>query len=132
MRPPIRPSIHKWSHAASGASVLVSAVIPKFAAQAIRKVSDLGWKPTFFLSMTGNSVGAVMRPAGPEKGVGIISASFYKDPTDEQWQGTPDYKEWLAWMKKYNTSGNITDAFAVMAIVPRRPWSLCSGPAATT
>src|SRR5207342_3623222 len=42
---------------ASGASVLVSAVIPKFAAQAIRKVSDLGWKPTFFLSMTGNSVG---------------------------------------------------------------------------
>jgi branched-chain amino acid transport system substrate-binding protein len=94
---------------ASGASVLVSAVIPKFAAQAIRKVSDLGWKPTFFLRMTGN-VGAVMRPAGPEKGVGIISASFYKDPTDEQWQDTPDYKEWLAWMKKYNTSGNITDA----------------------
>ena len=99
---------------ASGASVLVSAVIPKFAAQAIRKVSDLGWKPTFFLSMTGNSVGAVMRPAGPEKGVGIISATFYKDPTDEQWQDTPDYKEWLAWMKKYNTSGNISDAFTVI------------------
>ena len=99
---------------ASGANVLVSAVIPKFAAQAIRKVYDLGWKPTFFLSMTGNSVGAVMRPAGPEKGVGIISATFYKDPTDEQWQDTPDYKEWLAWMKKYNTSGNISDAFTVV------------------
>ena len=99
---------------ASGASVLVSAAIPKFAAQAIRKVSDLGWKPTFFLSMPGNSVGAVMRPAGPEKGVGIISVSFYKDPTDEQWQDTPDYKEWLTWMKKYNTTGNISDAFTVI------------------
>ena len=99
---------------ASGANVLVSAVIPKFAAQAIRKVYDLGWKPTFFLSMTGNSVGAVMRPVGPEKGIGIISATFYKDPTDEQWQDTPDYKEWLASMKKYNTSGNISDAFTVV------------------
>ena len=64
--------------------------------------------------MTGNSVGAVMRPAGPEKAIGIISASFYKDPTDEQWQDTADHKEWLAWMKKYNTSGNISDAFTVI------------------
>src|SRR5271155_2659894 len=84
---------------ASGANVLVSAVIPKFGAQAIRKVYDIGWKPTFFLSQTAASVGAVMRPAGPEKGVGIISASYFKDPTDEQWRDTADYKEWLAWMK---------------------------------
>jgi branched-chain amino acid transport system substrate-binding protein len=99
---------------ASGADVLIAAVIPKFAAQAIRKVYDIGWKPTFFLSQTANSVGAVMRPAGLEKGVGIISASYYKDPTDVQWQQTPEYKEWLDWMKKYNTSGNVADAFTVV------------------
>jgi branched-chain amino acid transport system substrate-binding protein len=99
---------------ASGADVLIAAVIPKFAAQAIRKVYDIGWKPTFFLSQTANSVGAVMRPAGLEKGVGIISASYYKDPTDVQWQDTPEYKEWLDWMKKYNKSGNIADAFTVI------------------
>jgi branched-chain amino acid transport system substrate-binding protein len=99
---------------ASGANVLVSAVIPKFGAQAIRKVYDIGWKPTFFLSQTAASVGAVMRPAGPEKGVGIISASYFKDPTDEQWRDAADYKEWLAWMKKYNPSANIADAFTVV------------------
>jgi branched-chain amino acid transport system substrate-binding protein len=51
-----------------------------------------------------------MQPAGPEKGVGIISAGYGKEPTDPQWQSTPEYKEWLAWMQKYNSSGNITDA----------------------
>jgi hypothetical protein len=54
-----------------------------------------------------------MRPAGPEKAVGIISETFLKDPTDPQWQDTAEYKEWLAWMKKYNTSGNVADALTV-------------------
>jgi branched-chain amino acid transport system substrate-binding protein len=54
-------------------------------------------------------VAAVMRPAGPEKGIGIISAAFEKDPTDPQWQDTPEYKEWLT-MKKYNSSGSVADA----------------------
>jgi branched-chain amino acid transport system substrate-binding protein len=98
---------------ASGADVLFTHAIPKFAAQAIRKVYDLGWRPTYLLVSVSNSVGAVMRPAGPEKGVGIISAAYVKDPTDPQWQDTPEYKDWLAWMKKYNTSGNLSDIFTV-------------------
>ncbi len=93
----------------SGADVLLTAAIPKFAAQVIRKVYDIGWKPTHFLTSVSSSVGSVMRPAGPEKGVGIISAAYLKEPTDPQWQNTPEYKEWLAWMKKYNTSGNVAD-----------------------
>ncbi len=97
----------------SGANVLLTAATIKFAALAIRKAYDVGWKPTQFLSYVSNSVGAVMRPAGLEKGVGIISSAFDKDPTDPQWQDTPEYKEWLAWMKKYNPSANITDAIAV-------------------
>jgi len=94
---------------ASGADVLLTAAIPKFAAQAIRKVYDVGWKPTHFLSRVSNSIAAVMRPAGPEKGVGVISAAFEKVPTDPQWQDTPEYKEWLAWMKRYNASANVAD-----------------------
>jgi len=93
----------------SGADVLLTAAIPKFAAQAIRKVYDIGWKPTHFLTNVSASVKAVLQPAGPEKGVGIISAGYLKEPTDPQWQDTPEYKEWLAWMKKYNTSGNVAD-----------------------
>ena len=97
----------------SGANVLLTAAIPKFAAQAIRKVYDIGWKPTHFMTNVSVSVGGVMRPAGPEKGIGIISAGFLKEPTEPRWQDTPEYKEWLAWMKKYNTSGNITDTVNV-------------------
>jgi len=94
----------------SGADVLVTAAIPKFAAQAIRKVYDIGWKPTHFVSNVSSSVGAVMKPAGTEKATGVISATYGKDPTDPQWQDAPDMKEWLAWMKKYYPAGNITDA----------------------
>jgi branched-chain amino acid transport system substrate-binding protein len=97
----------------SGANVLLTAAIPKFAAQAIRKVYDIGWKPTHLLTNVSASVGAVMRPAGLEKSVGIITAGYYKEPTDPRWQDTPEYKEWLAWMKKYNTSGNIADGNTV-------------------
>jgi branched-chain amino acid transport system substrate-binding protein len=97
----------------SGADVLVSAAIPKFTAQAIRRIYEVGWKPTHFMSNVSASVGMVMRPAGPEKATGIISTAYLKDPTDPQWQNTPAYKDWLAWMKKYNTQGSVTDAFTV-------------------
>jgi len=94
---------------ASGADVLLTVAIPKFAAQAIRKVYDTGWKLTHFLTSVSNSVGTVMKSAGYEKGVGIISAAFAKDPTDPQWQDTPEDQEWLAFMKKYNASANLAD-----------------------
>ncbi len=94
----------------SGADTLLTAAVPKFAAQAIRKIYDIGWKPNHFLTNVSISVGAVMRPAGPEKGVGIISAGYLKEPTDPQWQDTQEYRDWLAWMKKYNTSGSLTDS----------------------
>jgi branched-chain amino acid transport system substrate-binding protein len=94
---------------ASGANVLMTATLPKFEAQAIRKVYDIGWRPTHFLNYISASVGVVMRPAGPEKTVGILTVGFLKEPTDPQWQDTPEYKDWLAWMKKYNSSGNVAD-----------------------
>jgi ABC-type branched-subunit amino acid transport system substrate-binding protein len=98
----------------SGADVLLTAAIPKFAAQTVRKVYDIGWKPTHFLNSVGNSVGTVMKPAGLEKGIGVISATHIKDPTDPQWQNTPEYKEWLAFMNKYGLSANITDVQSVV------------------
>jgi branched-chain amino acid transport system substrate-binding protein len=98
----------------SGADVLLTAATPKFAAQTVRKVYDIGWKPTHFLNSVGNSVGTVMKPAGLEKGVGIISAAHVKDPTDPQWQNTPEYKEWLAFMNSHGLSGSITDVQAAI------------------
>jgi branched-chain amino acid transport system substrate-binding protein len=99
--------------ASSGANVLLTVALPKFAAQTIRKVYEIDWKPAHFLSSVSSSVGLVMRPAGTEKSVGIISATYGKDPTDPQWQNTSEYNVWLAWMKKYNASGNIADTDTV-------------------
>ena len=93
----------------SGADTLLVAATPKFAAQAIRKVYDIGWKPTFLLTNVATSVGAVITPAGPEKAVGIISANYGKDPVDPTWKDDPGMKEWRAFMTKYYPEGDITD-----------------------
>ena len=98
----------------SGADTILTAAIPKFAAQAIRKIYDIGWKPNNFLTSVANSVGTVMKPAGLEKGVGIISATYVKDPTDPQWQDSPEYKEWLAFMNGHGLSANTTDVQAAI------------------
>jgi branched-chain amino acid transport system substrate-binding protein len=102
---------------ASGADVLVTAAIPKSTTLAIRKVYDIGWRPTQFLNSASTSVASVMKPAGPEKAVGIISPAYLKDPTDPQWQDAADYKEWLAWMKKYSPAANLADSFNVYGYV---------------
>ena len=98
---------------ASGANVLLTAAIPKFTTLAIRKVYDIGWRPTQFVNSVSTSVGSVMKPAGAEKSAGVMSATYTKDPSDPRWQDTPEYKDWLAWMKKYNASVSLNDSLAV-------------------
>jgi branched-chain amino acid transport system substrate-binding protein len=93
----------------SGADTLLVAAIPKFAAQAIRKVGDIGWKPNFFLTNVSASVGAVLKPAGFDKSQGIITAGYLKDPNDPQWQASAEYKAWLEWMQKYYPGGSLAD-----------------------
>jgi branched-chain amino acid transport system substrate-binding protein len=97
----------------SGADTMVTLAIPKFALQSIRKIYDIGWKPIHFLTNTSASVAVVMRPVGPEKSTGIITAGYIKEPTDPQWQDSPEYKDWLAWMRKYYPMGNVADGFNV-------------------
>jgi len=94
---------------ASGADVLLVAATPKFAAQAIKKVHDLNWHPTFFMTNVSISVGAVMTPAGAENGIGIITSDFRKDPTDPAFKDDPGMKEWRAFMATYMAGGDLTD-----------------------
>ena len=93
----------------SGADTLLVAAIPKFAAQAIRKVADIGWKPNFFITNVSASVGSVMKPAGFDKAQGIITGGYLKDPNDPQWQDSAEYKGWLEFMKKYYSGGSLAD-----------------------
>ena len=94
---------------ATGADTFFNITTPKFAAQAIKKAAEIGWKPTHYLNSVSASVGSVMIPAGAENGVGIFTASYLKDPTDPQFQKGKEWDDWLAWMKKYQPAGDIKD-----------------------
>ncbi len=94
---------------ASGADVFFNITTPKFAAQAIKKAADIGWKPQHYLNNVSNSVGAVMVPAGAENGVGILSVFYLKDPTDSQWANSSEFKEWLGFMQKYLPGSDTKD-----------------------
>ena len=98
---------------AAGADTFFNITTPKFAAQAIKKMADIGWKPQHYLNSVSSSVSAVMQPAGLENGTGIFTSQYIKDPTDPQWVNDPGMKEWAEWMKKYYPGGNIADAFNV-------------------
>ena len=94
----------------SGADVFFNITTPKFAAQAIRKAFDIGWKPVQYLNNISSQVATVLTPAGLEKSIGVISSNYGKDPSDPTWDNDPGMNEWRAFMKKYYPDGSLTDA----------------------
>ena len=98
---------------ASGADTFFNITTPKFAAQAIKKAAELGWKPLHYLNSVSSAVGSVLVPAGIEASVGLITAGYIKDPTDPQFQKGKEWDDWLAYMKKYHPSGDLKDNFNV-------------------
>jgi branched-chain amino acid transport system substrate-binding protein len=99
----------------SGANVFFNVATPKFAAQAIRKAADIGWKPAQYMTNVSASVTSVMKPAGFENGQGIITAAYLKDPTDKRWDDDAEMKTWRAWMDKYMPGANQGDANYIYA-----------------
>ena len=93
----------------SGADTFVDFSTSKAAAQAIRKAYDIGWRPLHILIQIATSVSAVLTPAGLDKSVGLLSAGYFKDPTDPQWADDAALKDWLAWMTRYYPEGDRTD-----------------------
>jgi branched-chain amino acid transport system substrate-binding protein len=93
----------------SGADTFICAAGPKAAAQAIRRVHEVGWRPLFLLSNVSISVGAVMRPAGAEAGKGIITSGYLKDATDPAWNDDPGMNEWRAFMAKQMPGAELSD-----------------------
>jgi branched-chain amino acid transport system substrate-binding protein len=99
----------------TGANVFLNISTPKFAAQAIRKAAEIGWKPAHYLTNVSASVAAVMKPAGFENSQGILTAAYLKDPTDKQWDNSEDMKAWRAWLAKNMPNANPNDANIVFA-----------------
>jgi len=94
---------------ASKADTFVNVSTPKFAAMAIRKAYDSGWKPTQFLTNVSASVGSVLTPAGLDKSKGLISILYLKDVTDKQYENDPAVQEYAAFLKEYYPDGKLVD-----------------------
>jgi ABC-type branched-subunit amino acid transport system substrate-binding protein len=93
----------------SGADVFIDIATPKFAAQAIKKVAEIDWKPLHFLNNVSASVGSVLKPAGFQNAQDIISAAYLKDASDPQWDSDPGMKEFSAFMAKDFPEGDKLD-----------------------
>jgi ABC-type branched-subunit amino acid transport system substrate-binding protein len=93
----------------SGADALFAATIPKFTAMALRKVRELAWNPLYMIASVGASVASGLAPAGLDKAIGLVTGAYLKDPTDPQWADDPGFKDWLAFMKKYQPNGDLSD-----------------------
>ena len=98
---------------ASGADVFLSITTPKFAAQAIKKMAEIEWKPLHIVSNVSASVGGVIQPAGFENSQGILSAAYAKDGADPQWDNDPGMKKFLAFLAKYDADANKLDGSVV-------------------
>ena len=94
----------------SGADTFINITTPKFAAQAIRKAWDSGWKPLHIVNNVGASTGSVLVPAGLDKSVGLLTLQYYKDPNDPQWKDDPAMLEWRAFMGRHYRDGDPKDA----------------------
>jgi len=93
----------------SNADVFFDVATPKFAAQAIKKVAELQWKPMHILNSVATSIGGTLKPAGLDISKDIISATAGMDTTDPQWKDNPGMKEWVAFMDKWMPSADKTD-----------------------
>ncbi|ULL00535.1 ABC transporter substrate-binding protein [Bradyrhizobium sp. I71] len=95
---------------ATGADIFFNITTPKFAAQAIKKNAEIGWKPLHFLNNVSASIGSVIKPAGFENAQDIISSQYFKDPTDAQWKNDKAMIGWNEFLDKYYPEANRADA----------------------
>ena len=97
----------------AGVDTLVTITTPKFGAQTIKKVAELGWKPTHIITNVSASVGGVLKPAGLENCKDILSTAYLKDASDPTWKDDAGLKNWIAFMDKYMPDANKADGSLV-------------------
>jgi branched-chain amino acid transport system substrate-binding protein len=100
---------------AASPDIFINIATPKFAAQAIKKIDELGWRPVHFITNVSVSIASVMKPAGIDKSQGILSASYLKDPNDPQWKDDEGMRAWRSFMTKYYPEGDQADAANIAA-----------------
>ena len=101
----------------SGADTLFTMATPKFGAQAIRKVAELGWKPLNYVVSVSSSIKGALEPAGLDNSVGLITALAFKTPTDPRWADAPDVKDFAAFLKQWYPKGDMGDGSNVTGYI---------------
>ncbi|WP_315762691.1 MULTISPECIES: ABC transporter substrate-binding protein [unclassified Bradyrhizobium] len=101
----------------AGADLLFSASTPKQAAQAIKKVAELGWHPVHIVDINANSLTATLKPAGPENAKGLISVNYVKDPLEQTFKNDPGVQRYLDFMAKYYPDGDKGSNFNVYGYI---------------
>jgi ABC-type branched-subunit amino acid transport system substrate-binding protein len=101
----------------SGADVVMEIATPKFGAQAIRRVSDLGWKPLQLINWASSSISGTLEPAGLEKAIGLLSAMVFKVPNDPTWKHDKDVQEYRAFLKRWYPDGDPADVYIVQGYI---------------
>lgn len=99
----------------SGANVVFLYATPKFAAQAIRKIADIGWKPQIILAKDSAGIGSTLVPAGLDNATGVISTRYLKDPSEPGIEKDAGYQQYLAFMAKYLPEADKADFLNVYA-----------------
>jgi branched-chain amino acid transport system substrate-binding protein len=116
---------------AGNADVLVSGTAAKFAAQSIRKIFELGWKPMHFIPSGAASISSAINPVGPEKAQGVITSAYLKDVSDPAWADDAGIKDYLKFMQKYFSDGNPKETYNLyaytVASVLRKVLEQCNG-----
>jgi branched-chain amino acid transport system substrate-binding protein len=101
----------------AGANVFMSMTTPKFAAQGIKKIAELGWQPTHYIGNNASSAGSTLKAAGFDISKGIISSAYMKDPFDAAWDNDPAIQKWRAFLDKYDPEAAKNDIYAGIAYV---------------
>lgn len=101
----------------SGADTFYDVTTPKFGAQAVRKVAEIGWKPLHYIVSVASSIKSVLMPAGLENSIGLVTAVVAKTPGDPQWKDSADVKDYLAFMKEWNGGSDPDDQSAVTGYI---------------
>ena len=114
---PVQPTIDSniVKLKSTDADVFFNVTTPKFTAQSIKKMNEIGWKPLHFMNNVSVSIGSVMKPAGFENAQDIISSNYLKDPTDARWKDDAGMKAWNEFLDKYYPEANRADIFVMYA-----------------
>jgi ABC-type branched-subunit amino acid transport system substrate-binding protein len=102
---------------ASGADTVFTMATPKFGAQAIKKIAELGWKPLNFVVSVSSSIKGVLEPAGIENSRGLLTALAFKTPTDPRWKNEKDVQDYLAFLKEWYPKGDVADGSNVTGYI---------------